>query len=188
MQGVDLHEQPRKSIVLRNEHEFEGGYQGRDTVAGTASFGLTFSTFTSRQLAPRNSGRRRMSAITTKKLLVSFDPSNPDGRGGGFVVPAIAGERVCFLDLQSNRQSDFAMMVFIGREVAANDLFAKLVETGRQIESVEETFQVLSQFVGSLGSFRIGNVVSIESAQQDAGGFRLVKVAETPSAAARMLR
>lgn len=79
-------------------------------------------------------------------------------------------------------------MVFVGREVSANDLFARRVETGQQIESVDETFQMFSQFIGSLGSFRIGNVVSIEPARKDAGGFRLVKVAETPSAAARTLR
>lgn len=129
-----------------------------------------------------------MTATKTKRLLVSFDPAKPDGRRGGFVVPAIAGERAIFIDLQSRREAQFAMMVFVGREVSANDLFAKLVDAGRQIESVDETFEILSQYVDSLGSFRIGNVVSIEWARTDAGGFRLVKVAETPSAAARSLR
>jgi hypothetical protein len=129
-----------------------------------------------------------VTATTVKKLLVSFDPSKPDWRGGGFVVPTIDGERFFFLDLQCRRQSEFALMVFVGREISANDLFARLVETGLQIESVHETFGILSQFVDSLRSFRIGNVVSIEPAPKDAGGFRLVKVAETPSAAARTLR
>jgi hypothetical protein len=72
------------------------------------------------------------------------------------VVPTIDGERFFFLDLQSRRQSEFARMVFVGRGVSANDLFAKLVETGLQIESVDEIFDILSQFVDSLGSFRIG--------------------------------
>lgn len=122
---------------------------------------------------------------TAKKLLTSFDPSNPEGRGGGFVVPVVENGRVYFFDLKSRRVVEYAMMVFVGRQISANDLFAKLVDTGRQIPNVEETMAVLSRYVLELSSYKVGNVVSIKVSESGNGAFQLVKLADTPSAASR---
>ncbi|MEQ8847428.1 hypothetical protein [Botrimarina sp.] len=124
---------------------------------------------------------------TAKKLLTSFDPSNPKGRGGGFVVPIVENERVRFFDLQSNRFSEFAMMVFVGRPITANDLFAKLVDTGRHIPNVEEAMRMLSRYVICLSNHKVGNVVSIEPGDRNNDAFQLVKLADTPSAASRSI-
>lgn len=124
---------------------------------------------------------------TAKKLLTSFDPSNPEGRGGGFVVPIVENERVRFFDLQSKRFSEFAMMVFVGRQITANDLFAKLVDTGRHIPNVEEAMRMLSRYVLCLSNYKVGNVVSIEPSDNDNDAFQLVKLADTPSAASRSI-
>lgn len=124
---------------------------------------------------------------TAKKLLTSFDPSNPEGRGGGFVVPIFENERIRFFDLKSKRFSEFAMMVFVGRQITANDLFAKLVDTGRHISNVEETMRLLSRYVLSLSNYKIGNVVSIKPSDSDNETFQLVKLADTPSAATRSI-
>lgn len=104
---------------------------------------------------------------TAKKLLTSFDPSNPKGREGGFVVPIVESERIHFFDLKSKQFSEFAMMVFVGRQISANDLFAKLVDTGRHIPNVDETMRILSRYVLSLSNHRIGNVVSIKPSDND---------------------
>ena len=124
---------------------------------------------------------------TTKKLLASFDPLNPEGRGGGFVVPVVENERTCFFDLKSKRISEFAMMVFVGREITANDLFAKLVDTGREIPGVEETLSMLSRYILCLANYKVGNVVSVETSDHEDNAFQLVKLADTPSAASRII-
>ena len=120
---------------------------------------------------------------TTKKLLVAFDPSRADIATSDFVVPILGPEGVEFFGLRSRKAAKLGRMVYVGREVTVNDLFAKLVDTGRKIPDVEQTLDMLTALVSRLAEYKIGNVLSIESATDEPGGFRLKRIANTPSGA-----
>ncbi len=122
---------------------------------------------------------------TTKKLLVAFDPSKSAAATGDFVVPILEADAVAFFGLRSKKASALGVMVYVGKEVTVNDLFAKLVDTGRKIPDVDRTVGMLSDYVSRLDEHKIGNVVAIETTAEEPGGFRLKKVANTPSGATK---
>ncbi len=74
-------------------------------------------------------------------------------------------------------------MVYVGKEITVNDLFAKLVDSGRKIASVDQAMKMLSEYLAMLQAHKIGNVMSIEPDAAEPNAFRLVKVANTPSGA-----
>jgi hypothetical protein len=81
--------------------------------------------------------------MTTKKLLVAFDPKKPDQRSSDFLVVVLEGTEPKLVGLKSKKTAVSGLMVYLGKEIKANDLFAKLVDTGRRIESVEQTLRTL---------------------------------------------
>jgi hypothetical protein len=122
---------------------------------------------------------------TTKKILVAFDPSHPDAGRGDFLAPVSGDERIFFVGLRSRSPSDLGLLVYVGKEVPVNDLFAKLVDSGRKIASVDQTVKMLSEYLTMLQEFKIGNVMSIEPDAAEPNAFRLVKIANTPSGATK---
>ena len=71
-------------------------------------------------------------------------------------------------------------MFFLGKEINENDLFAKLMDTGRRIENTQEALQILEYYIQQLQEYRIGNVLHLEVDTPRARGFKLTKTAETP--------
>jgi hypothetical protein len=120
------------------------------------------------------------SADTTKKLLVSYDPDKKEGRRSDFVVPIVQGDEVVFFGLHSKIVDTLGVMVFVGTEVGVSDLFAKLVDTGRVIPSVDQTVKTLTNYIAQLKEHKIGNVLAIERDPEKIGGFRLSKLSNTP--------
>lgn len=116
--------------------------------------------------------------MTTKKLLVAFDPKKPDQRSSDFLVVVLEDQQPKLLGVRSKKPAVSGLMVYLGKEITANDLFAKLVDTGRKIESVEQTLRVLENYIQKLQDYRIGNLVSVEA--DAANGFKLVKLADSP--------
>jgi hypothetical protein len=117
----------------------------------------------------------------TKKLLVAYDPSQPHPASGNFVVPISDSTGLFFLGLKSEKRYEQGQMVYIGRAIMANDVFAKLVDSGRKIESVEATMRALEAYLRMLQDYRIGNILRIEPTAEHECGFRLVKVADHES-------
>jgi hypothetical protein len=122
--------------------------------------------------------------MSTKKLLVAFDPSRVDAAPGDFVVPILDAEVVSFFGLGSKKPCAFAVMVYVGKEVTVNDLFAKLVDAGQEVPNVDRTVKMLVDYMSRLEEHKIGNVVAIEPAAEEPCGFRLKRVANTPSGVA----
>ena len=116
--------------------------------------------------------------MNTKKLLVAYDESKPNGGRGDFLAVVFETNTPIFLGLRSRRIYTSGRMVYIGREITEKDVFAKLVDTGRKIESVEQTLRTLENYIQKLQEFRIGNLLSVEA--DAASGFRLVKLADSP--------
>ncbi len=122
--------------------------------------------------------------MKTKKILVAFDPARPQSRSSDFVVPVAVLGGVQLVGVQSGKPAAQGVMVFLGREVTVNDIFARLVDSGRRIESVEVAVKLLGDYLTMLQEHKIGNVIALEPAEGEAAGFRLTKIADTPSAAA----
>lgn len=118
-----------------------------------------------------------MDPTKTKKLLVGHDPEKPTAGAGDFLAVVFEEGRPCLLGLRSRRLWQSGRMVYIGREVTENDLFARLVDTGRRIENVRNTLDTLREYVRFLQGYRIGNVLTLEPSSNTAG-FELLKISE----------
>lgn len=121
--------------------------------------------------------------MTTKKILVAFDPIRPRAQSGDFAVPVSVDGSVCLVGLSSGKPLSQGMMVFLGREITVNDVFAKIVDSGRKIASVDQTVKMIGDYLTMLQEHKIGNVVGLEEAPDSLEGFRLVKLANSPSGA-----
>ena len=117
--------------------------------------------------------------MNTKKLLVAYDESKPTTGKGDFLAVVFEGTTPVFFGMKSHRVYKSGRMVFVGKEITAKDIFAKLVDSGRKIESVDQALKTLTAYVQHLEGFKIGNVVTIAPKSSDPG-FELVKVAEMP--------
>jgi hypothetical protein len=119
---------------------------------------------------------------TTKKMLVAFDLEKPDAQSSDFLIPWSRSGKQVFVGLKSGNESALGMMVFIGRAVTENDLFAKLVDSGAVIDDVDATFALLRSYIEQLRALKIGNVARIRSTDQVNGpDVELELVANTPS-------
>ena len=82
--------------------------------------------------------------------------------------------------LKTGKEFPCGLMVYTGRDVTANDIFAKLVDSGRQFKSVDETLADLDAYVQALGDFKIGNVLELLPCQELVRGFQLNKTEFRP--------
>jgi hypothetical protein len=115
---------------------------------------------------------------TTRKLLVSFDPKKPEGRSSDFLVVVVNGGEAKLIGLKSKRRIQSGVMIYLGKDITANDLFGKLVDTGQGFEDAEQTLQILENYIHKLQPFRIGSIIGVEA--DTAVGFNLVKLADAP--------
>jgi hypothetical protein len=121
--------------------------------------------------------------MKTKKILVAFDPARPKAQSGDFAIPVIVDGRVQLVGLRSGTTLSLGMMVYLGKEITVNDVFAKLVDSGRKVPSVDQTVKMIGDYLAMLQGHKIGNVIKLESAPDLPEGFRLTRVASSPSGA-----
>lgn len=117
----------------------------------------------------------------TKKLLVAFNPERPKNSSSDFLIPFQTEGRTIFLGLKSGREHTYGLMIYLGRAITENDLFAKLVDSGTKIASVNETVSILRQYIERLQSLRVGNVVRMKTNDGGVAGLGLELVAHTPA-------
>lgn len=112
----------------------------------------------------------------SKKALVRFDPKKPEKGSSDFLAP-IRNESggIVLASLMNGKVAKYGLVIFTGRTVTSNDVFAKLVDSGKKIISVDETLADLDAYVEQLGSFSIGNVVALEMSESAPRGFVLKK-------------
>jgi hypothetical protein len=119
--------------------------------------------------------------ITTKKLLVAYDPLKSEPISGDFLAPINDSTGLFLFGLRSKRQSDNGAMSYLGRAITVNDVFAKLVDSGRKIENVGQTLAALEAYLRMCQDFKIGNILTVEARTEEPCGFRLKKIAEMPA-------
>lgn len=123
---------------------------------------------------------------TTKKLLVRFDIERQAPVSGDFAIPRSEDDRVLLRGIRSSQVAEHAAMVYVGREVTENDLFARLVDSGAYIGDVRGTLASLRNYIEQLQGFKIGNIVRLV-ADIDTS-FRLELVSNTPPSPAAKSR
>lgn len=120
----------------------------------------------------------------TKRLLVAFDPSRPNAPSSDFLIPWNREGKLVLLGLNSGLIRSIGLVIFVGRPVSENDIFAKLVDAGTFIGDVEGTLTGIRNYIDLLGTLKIGNVVRLVPSSTDSGGYEFELVAATPSSAA----
>ena len=115
----------------------------------------------------------------SKKVLVAFDPKKPDKQSSDFLVPIpTEDDGLALLGSKSREVASFGLVVMAGKSVNENDLFAKLVDTGQKVSSVDDCIARLIAFIEQVKSVRMGNIVKIESVD---GVMKLNVAANTPA-------
>jgi hypothetical protein len=114
----------------------------------------------------------------SKKALVRFDPTQPEKLSSDFLAP-FRDERgaVGLASLKTGKPIQYGLVVFTGRAVTANDVFAKVVDAGHKVPSVPSTLADLEAFITQLSLCGIGAVVELQTSTENACGFLLKKTA-----------
>jgi len=82
---------------------------------------------------------------------VAFNPDKPTAKSSDFLLPIFVDGIPKFLGLSSSRHFDYGMVVMTGKDVSVNDVFAKLVVSGRKIESVDQTLESITRYLAVEG-------------------------------------
>lgn len=117
--------------------------------------------------------------MVTKKLLVAFDPKKSDCSSSNLLVVVLDGVEAILVGVKSKKPVTSGLLVYVGKDIKVNDLFAKLVDAGWKIDGVNQTLRVLERYIAELQEYRIGNIIGIES--DPIKGFKLIKLADAPS-------
>ena len=116
--------------------------------------------------------------MKTKKMPVSITFKDFKAKSEEFVIPFTGKEKKGFRGLNSGNATKYGMITFIERKISANDVFAKLVDSGQRIDDVDATLSIISQYLEELQQFKVGNVISVD--YTDDFAFRLTKEANKP--------
>lgn len=116
----------------------------------------------------------------TKKLLVPFDPKNPDWTPREFIIPQMMNGQTCLVGVNNGKAFGYGQVVYIGQPISEHDLFARLVDSGAVIDDVDETLNRFRQYVECVSRLRIGNVVKLGAPECGGSTWRLELVWAMP--------
>ena len=108
-----------------------------------------------------------------KKLLVAYNPAKPDSRSSDFLIPWCEADVPAFRGLKSGKTRALGLMVYIGRGITENDLFAKLVDSGAFIPDVDRALEMLGDYLRQIQGMKIGDQVEVVPSSESQYGFRL---------------
>lgn len=117
--------------------------------------------------------------MQTRKLIAPIDLKKPDRNIRDFAYPAFIDNTWHLVGFNSGKIWQYGMIVFIGTAVTENDLFARIVDSGRKIESVRALLESLVELSIQVNNFKIGNVVEVIAKEE--GGFEIIKKTDSLS-------
>ena len=92
----------------------------------------------------------------SKKVLVRFDVSRPEKQSSDFLAVYRDGGTKKLRSLKNGKESEYGITVFTGRSVGSNDLFAKIVDSGQKVASVDLLLEDLQSYIDSVKGFKVG--------------------------------
>jgi hypothetical protein len=100
--------------------------------------------------------------MATKKILVPYDLDNPKKDYNVFLYPNINSlQNNSFIEIGKDKEWKVGRVVFVGKTITKNDVFAKIVDSGVRIESVNKLLHQLDEYLNQISSFKIGDIVGI---------------------------
>ena len=114
--------------------------------------------------------------MKARKILVPVDIENPKKTINDILYPKILNKEASFVRIKNGKIWEYGMVILIGGGINENDLFTKIVDSKAKIESVKKLLNILTLYLDKVKEFSIGNIVYIESLD-DEGGFILKKYA-----------
>ncbi len=100
---------------------------------------------------------------TTKKMLVAVDIEPITTRKGRFVIPS--QDEHCldaFTAIDGTGTASFACVSYTGRDLDANTLFARYIESGAKVHNVDKLLADLDDYLTQVKSFKVGNVLGLQ--------------------------
>lgn len=120
---------------------------------------------------------------TTKKLLCPYDPDAPDKVQRDFLIPVVGVKGPHFERIRSGRKVQYGMVVYLGTEIAARDIVARMIEARRQPDSVDADLRRIDSYLEQLAPLKLGTIVEVLRADDGDREFALV-----PSKVQRQVR
>ncbi|UII32810.1 hypothetical protein LVD17_03055 [Fulvivirga ulvae] len=118
--------------------------------------------------------------MKTRKIIVPIDLEKPEKKISDFLYPKLSNEGAKFFQVSKEKEWRYGLVILKGGGITENDLFARIVDAKIKIESVDGLLNTLKAYLEKIKEFSIGNIVCIESSNNDAG-FKLTKYANRPS-------
>ena len=94
----------------------------------------------------------------TRKILVKFDIENPNKKTNEFLYPKPTETGFELTGIKTKKKSILGMIILTDI-INENDIFAKIVDSGVQIPSVENLLLSLKEYVQEIQKFKIGNIL-----------------------------
>ncbi len=112
--------------------------------------------------------------MTAKKLISPIDLEQPSKIIKGFLYPNFDSEKInSFIELNKEKEWKTGIVVFTGKDINKSDLFAKIVDSGKKIKSVNDLLNNLENYLIQIKSFKIGDVVGVKETKE---GFEIFKI------------
>lgn len=122
--------------------------------------------------------------METKKILVPFDLQNPDKKINGFLYPNINLEQIdTFHEINKGKEWKTGMIVLVNQPITTNDVFAKIVDSGKKINSVNDLLNHIENYLEQVSKFKIGDIIGIEPLNNS---FKLIKMEKPPRRVAKL--
>lgn len=114
-----------------------------------------------------------------RKIIVPIEIEKPDKKINDILYPKLTKEGAKFVRIKNEKEWKYGMIILKGGGITVNDLFAKIVDAKTKIESVKKLSNTLRVYLEKIKEFSIGNIVIIESSD-DNDGFILKKYSNRP--------
>ena len=98
----------------------------------------------------------------TKKILVPIDINAPRKKINDFLFPAPSEGGLTLTGIKSGKHWEHGMVILTS-EINENDIFKRIVDSGKKIESVETLLYALKDYVTELPKYKIGNILKLSS-------------------------
>ena len=115
----------------------------------------------------------------TKKFINALAKDGSAAARSRFLVPDRDGS-ARFEEIDSGKFHDLGYLVFIGKEISADDVVKKWAGANHDSNSL---CSLIDSYLGEISRFKVGNVVAIEHNSDDRVMLRLVS--QTPQRTAR---
>src|SRR5258706_16265435 len=112
--------------------------------------------------------------MTTKRVLVAHNEAHPQVGRGDFLAVVFDKGSPQLWGLRSRRIQTLGRVVFLGKEVTEDQLYDKLVASGRKIEDAGSSLDVRRLYLHLLQNYKFGNVMKV-APTSDAHGFELIQ-------------